>query len=542
MKRSLIVAAFLSVMGLQAQNPLQLKLNNWATGLADAVGVAHCGDSRLFVVQQAGIIRVVTDSMTVLPTPFLNITSTVYDVGNEQGLLGLAFDPDHANNGFFYVHYTGGTGNGISTIARYTVSADSNVADVGSAVILYTWPQPFPNHNGGDIHFGPDGHLYIALGDGGSAGDPQGNAQDPTDPLGNLLRIHPEADSTYSIPADNPWANAGGDTLPEIWASGLRNPFRFGFDQLTGDLWIGDVGQNDWEEVDYWPAGSTNMPNFGWRCYEGNATFNTSGCQGAANYVFPVAVHSNVANGGTWCSSIGGRVYRGTEYPRMYGRYFYTDYCAGHFWSLRPNGLGGWIDEDVLNTGTAGFSSVTEGYDGSLYTTNVSFGTVQKIVDKCPMPAPSVTSDGFELSSTTANSYQWYWNGAAVPGATGQTYVPANAGDYYVVGQFTGGCSLISDTLTFIATGLGEQAAEHLQVFPQPAKDQVVLQRSTEDQVAGMVRMVDEVGREVLNTRWSAGATQLALNVERVPNGTYVVLVENSAGMVLHRAPVMVMH
>ncbi|MCC7503559.1 MAG: PQQ-dependent sugar dehydrogenase [Flavobacteriales bacterium] len=542
MKRSLIVAALFPVLCIQAQNPVQLKLNNWATGLTEAVDLAHCGDSRLFVVQQPGIIRVVTDSMVVLPAPFLNITSIVNDVNNEQGLLGLAFDPDYANNGFFYVHYTGGTGNGISTVSRFTVSADSNVADVNSEVILYTWPQPFSNHNGGDLEFGPDGHLYIGLGDGGSAGDPQGNAQDPTDPLGNLLRIHPEVDSTYSIPSDNPWANAGGDTLPEIWASGLRNPFRFGFDRLTGDLWIGDVGQNAWEEVDHWPAGSTTMPNFGWRCYEGNATYNTSGCQGAANYVFPVTVHSNVANGGTWCSSIGGRVYRGTEFPRLVGRYIYTDYCAGEFWSLRPDGLGGWVDENLLSSGAQGYAAICEGFDGSLYACNQANGQIRKIVDKCPMPPPSVTSDGFELSSTTALSYQWYWNGAAVPGATGQTYVPADAGDYYVIGQFTGGCSLISDTLNFIATGLAQQAGGQVRVFPQPAKDQVVLQRSTDSQEAGIVRLVDELGREVVNTRWSAGSTQLVVNVEHLPNGTYALVIENATGIVLHRSPVMVLH
>jgi glucose/arabinose dehydrogenase len=249
MKQLFALAALLPVIALHAQNPVQLKLNTWATGLTKPVDIAHCGDSRLFVVRQAGVIRIVTDSNTVLPTPFLNIQNVVNDVNNEQGLLGLAFDPDYANNGFFYVHYTGGSGNGNSVVSRFTVSADSNIADAGSEVVLYTWPQPFSNHNGGDLDFGPDGNLYIALGDGGSGGDPLGNAQDLTDPLGDILRIHPEPDSTYSIPLDNPWVNAGGDTLPEIWASGLRNPFRFGFDRLTGDIWIGDVGQNAWEEM-----------------------------------------------------------------------------------------------------------------------------------------------------------------------------------------------------------------------------------------------------------------------------------------------------
>jgi len=542
MKRLFGLAALLPVLALHAQNPVQLKLNHWASTFTKPVDITHCGDSRLFVVRQAGVIRIITDSNTVLTTPFLDIQNVVNDTYNEQGLLGLAFDPDYGNNGHFYVHYTGGTGVGYSVISRFTVSADSNIADPGSEVVLYTWPQPFENHNGGDLAFGPDGHLYITLGDGGSGGDPQGNAQDPTDPLGNILRIHPEPDSTYSIPADNPWANAGGDTLPEIWASGLRNPFRFGFDRQTGDIWIGDVGQNAWEEIDFWPANDFSAANFGWRCYEGDVTYNNSGCQPQSYYTAPVTVHANVGIGGGWCSSIGGRVYRGTEFPRLVGRYIYTDYCAGEFWSLTPDGLGGWNDENLLSSGTQGYVCIGEGFDGSLYVCNQFNGQIKKIVDKCPMDPPVLTNDGYALSSTAANGYQWYLNGTLIGGATQQSFIPQVGGDYYVVGAFSGGCSLISDTVTFIATGINEVIASELVMFPQPADRQVVLQRSAALEGPLQVRVMDATGREVSLVRWAAGVDQLTLSTGQLATGSYGVLLEDEGGVLRHREVLVVVH
>lgn len=536
MRRTITLPILGAALALQAQNPVELQLNNWATGLTEPVDIAHCGDSRLFVVLQPGVIRIITDSMTVLPTPFLNIQSIVNDAGNEQGLLGLAFDPAYASNGYFYVHYTGGSGNGFSVVSRFTVSADSNIADVNSQVVLFTWPQPFANHNGGDLEFGPDGNLYIALGDGGSAGDPQGNAQDLTDPLGDILRIRPEPDSTYSIPADNPWVNAGGDTLPEIWASGLRNPFRFGFDALTGDVWIGDVGQNAWEEIDLWPGGTVGAPNFGWRCYEGNAPYNTSGCQPQSFYVPPVAVHENVFTGGDWCSSIGGRVYRGTQFPRLYGRYIYTDYCAAEFWSLTPDGIGGWNDELLLDGAGQGWVCIAEGHDGTLYTCNQLTGVVRKIVDKCPMDPPSITDDGSTLTSSPADGYQWYLNGASISGATAQTYTPTQSGDYHVVGTFPNGCELSSDTIAFTITGLAELDLQDVRVFPVPANDVLMIEHAGAPQGAALVRMLDLTGRLVLEERWPAGMSRTGVEVNQLSQGSYLIQVLDSRGARMGKA------
>ena len=211
--------------------------------------------------------------------PFLDIHTRV-NSGGEQGLLGLAFDPNYAESGFFYVYYIFGGGNGSSRISRFSVTANPDSAAEASEQVIYSWPQPYSNHNGGDIHFGPDGYLYIGLGDGGSGGDPEGYAQNMSDPLGDMIRIDvSDPDTTYTIPPTNPFAGLVGDTLPEIWASGLRNPFRWGFDALTGDLWIGDVGQNAFEEVDFWPAGAlyNSHPNFGWNCYEGFGAYCSTG-------------------------------------------------------------------------------------------------------------------------------------------------------------------------------------------------------------------------------------------------------------------------
>jgi len=288
---TLFIASFASAQSAA------LDLVPWAEGFTAPVDVAHNGDDRLFIVQQNGLIRIVTDSMTVAPTSFLDISDSVVFDG-EQGLLGLAFDPDYQSNGFFYVNYISATGGLHSRISRFSVSSDLNQAEPASEQIIYTVDQPFSNHNGGDLDFGPDGFLYIAFGDGGDAGDPLGNAQDLSDPLGDIIRID-VSDTTgiYTIPEDNPYLLTPG-VLPEIWASGLRNPYRFGFDRTTGDLWLGDVGQGAYEEIDLIDALNAGGENFGWRCYEGFEEYNTEDCGPIGDYQLPVGSTSMVVMDG----------------------------------------------------------------------------------------------------------------------------------------------------------------------------------------------------------------------------------------------------
>ncbi len=376
MKKITLAVLLLASLSLYAQPVIQLQ--DYATGFQRPTAIRHAGDDRLFVVQQNGIIRIIDGNGQTLPTPFLNIDPRVGSSGNEQGLLGLAFHPSFPDSNYFYVNYTDNSGD--SHISRFTVTANPNIADPDSEVELLFVDQPFSNHNGGDIHFGPDGYLYAGFGDGGSGGDPGNRAQNPMLFLGKILRIDVDNGSPYAIPSDNPFFGSLS-VLNEIWATGLRNPWRFSFDRLTGDIWIGDVGQNNWEEVDFQPASSTGGENYGWRCYEGNATYNTSGCGPIGNYVAPVAVYDHTNNGG--CSITGGYVYRGSAFPDLYGHYLYTDYCTGRIWSLTPDGQGGWDKRELLNSVNNDFSAFGEDVNGELYIAGNGSGKIYKIRELC---------------------------------------------------------------------------------------------------------------------------------------------------------------
>jgi len=294
------------------------------------------GDPRLFIVEQRGVIKILADGQ-VLATPFLDIDALVVNTsGNdERGLLGLAFDPGYAENGRFYVNYVDLSNQTI--IARYQVSGDPDLADAGSAEVLLTIAQPYNNHNGGTLAFSPiDGYLYIGMGDGGSGGDPQNRAQNPLTLLGKMLRIDVGGLSGYAVPPDNPFVGNPA-YLPEIWALGVRNPFRWSFDAATGDLWIADVGQNNWEEIDFQPAASTGGENYGWRLMEGTHCYDPpGGCDdGDPALVYPIHEYDHDAG----CSVTGGTVYRGAALPELAGHYFFADFCSARIWTLRYDGV-----------------------------------------------------------------------------------------------------------------------------------------------------------------------------------------------------------
>ncbi|GAB4578053.1 MAG: hypothetical protein Fur0022_07850 [Anaerolineales bacterium] len=397
-------------------NP-DISLENFAGGLSAPVDIANAGDTRLFVVEQAGIIRIVESDGTVLSTPFLNIMDRVED-GGEQGLLGLAFDPNYATNGYFYVNYTycttgscpnyGTTPNLYTRVSRFTVTGDPNLADPNSEVILLVIQQPYGNHNGGDINFGPDGYLYIGMGDGGDGGDPQNHAQNPASLLGKMLRIDidgggqpPDCDSDgeYTIPADNPFIGVGG-TCDEIWHFGLRNPWRFSFDSLTGDMYIADVGQNAWEEVNFQPAASLGGENWGWRCYEGNHPYNTSGCGPMNTYDFPFHEYAHGAS----YSITGGFVYRGGMYPVFYGHYIFTDYGSGQVWTAINNG--GWVITPQGDLGSS-FTSFGEGADGEIYLATLN-GNIYHVVENTVVQTqtPTATTTNTPTATTTPTATQ----------------------------------------------------------------------------------------------------------------------------------------
>lgn len=314
-----------------------------ASGVPGVVDIAHAGDGRLFIVQQSGVIRILSGG-SVLPTPFLNVSSLVSS-GFEQGLLGLAFHPNYSSNGYFYINYTSQALGGDTVVARYSVSGNPDVADAGSAFTILTVNQTFGNHNGGDLNFGPsDGYLYIGMGDGGSGCDPFDDAQDGTTLLGKMLRIDVDGGSPYAIPPSNPFVGTPG-VLDEIWATGLRNPWRFAFDrQAPHDMWIGDVGQIAREEIDYQPGTSSGGENYGWDCREGLVDSSASGCTTTATCP-PVGgavdpVHDYNRSGGR-CSVTGGFVYRGVMHPGFDGEYFFADWCSNDLYSLKSDGGGG---------------------------------------------------------------------------------------------------------------------------------------------------------------------------------------------------------
>jgi glucose/arabinose dehydrogenase len=341
--------------------------------LEQPVDIESAGDAsgRLFVIERAGRIRIIQEGELV-EEPFLDIQSKILSFGSEQGLLGVAFDPEYAQNGRFYVNYTDERGDTV--IARYQAASaeEPNLADPASEEILLQVAQPFLNHNGGSMVFGRDGYLYMGLGDGGSGGDPFNNGQSVNTLLGKILRVDVSEGDPYTVPADNPFASGGG--TPEIWQYGLRNPWRIAFDRQSGNLYIADVGQNEWEEINFVPAGTGAGLNFGWNVMEGNHLF---GGGPTHDLVLPIAEYSHREGG---CSVTGGEVYRGQAMPEWNGVYLYGDYCSGMIWGLLP-AAEGWRNELLFHEG---FRITSFGLDeaGEVYLATYSDGGIYQLAAK----------------------------------------------------------------------------------------------------------------------------------------------------------------
>ncbi|MEO2095165.1 MAG: PQQ-dependent sugar dehydrogenase [bacterium] len=428
------LASMAVVLGSTPVLAQSLKVTEIASGFSAPLYLtAPPGDtSRLFIVEQGGRIKIIKNG-TLLSTPFINLDPLTNGSG-ERGLLGLAFHPQYASNGKFYVSYTN-TGNS-SVVREYTVSANPDVASTGSFKDIFgPLSQPFSNHNGGCIQFGGDGMLYAAYGDGGSANDPSNRAQNTTNLLGKMLRFDVDIAAPY-IPASNPFVGVAG-TSDEIWAIGLRNPWRFSFDRSTADLWIGDVGQNAREEIDFETAGNGGN-NYGWRCMEGLSCTGLSGCTcNNAALTMPVDTYSH----GFGCSVTGGYRYRGAAMPNFVGRYFYGDYCSGRIWSFAFNGssISG-KTEHTTDLGIPGGENITsfgEDANGELYVVDASGGQIWRIDEECAgtttpycTASPNSIGAGAFLSaagtvSISANNFLIIASGAA-PNQPGLFYYGAN--------------------------------------------------------------------------------------------------------------------
>ena len=361
-----------------------IELQSFASGFSNPVEIVNSrtpSDNRLFIVEKSGIIKILNENGTVNATPFLNIDSKVSNSGGERGLLGLVFHPNYITNGYFYVNYIDNSGN--SVISRFN-RMDASTADDTSELIFLSINQPESNHNGGKLAFGSDGYLYIATGDGGGGGDPTDQAQNLNSLLGKMLRIDVDATNgsiNYTVPSNNPYLNDGdANTLSEIWAYGLRNPWKFSFDKNNGDLWIADVGQSAYEEINKVTGSGIPGGNYGWRCYEGNNhVYDTSGdCPSNFNEtIAPIAEYAHVGSSCTG-SITGGYVYRGTTFPNFVGKYFFAEYCKQQIGFLTDNGSGWSLTFQTPNT-SEGWTTFGEDINGELYIAGGS--TVYKITD-----------------------------------------------------------------------------------------------------------------------------------------------------------------
>jgi glucose/arabinose dehydrogenase len=414
----ILLGLLFSVAGAPLTAQPELRVLPFATGLNEPRDIAHAGDERLFVAERDGAIRILDARGNVLPQAFADLSPLVGSSGFEQGLLGLVFHPDYAVNGFVYVYYTDvGGDTRIDRITRDVLNP--NRLDPATRVSIFSLSQPFTNHNAGDLNFGPDGYLYIALGDGGDAGDPLGSGQDSTSLLGKILRIDVDGPLPYAIPADNPFA--GHPTVPgEIWAFGVRNPWRASFDRQTGDYWFADVGQDSREEINREPAGFAGGANYGWACREGSLSFNPTECAAGAVYTEPVFDYPhNFTTGGL--SVTGGYVYRGRGHGTLFGQYLFGDFLSGNFWATDA-------DDPLLPTQQLAFNlggavSFGENASGELFLARWSIDTIYRVAQAC---GSTSRPTGLNAQVIGPNSVDLYWD--PIPGAQGYRITGRRAG------------------------------------------------------------------------------------------------------------------
>jgi glucose/arabinose dehydrogenase len=510
-----------------AQPVIELELA-YSGDLSEILGITHAGDERIFAVRQNGRIMVIDEEGTLIADPFLNIRNKI-STGGERGLLGMAFHPNYAQNGYFFVNYTR-TGDGATVVSRFSVSAGNpNKADSLSEKIVIVVDQPFSNHNGGDIKFGPDGYLYIGMGDGGSGGDPLNSSQTATSYLGKILRIDVDNADPYSIPADNPWAGSQ-DTLQEIWAFGVRNPWRFTFDAATGDMWMGDVGQNEFEEINFVEAGAAGI-NYGWRCYEGDEPYNMSLCNQNEEYTFPVYVYSQ--NQGDR-SVTGGYVYRGEDYPLLQGTYIFGDFVSGQMFTIRPDG-DDWVGERILEFGGGQITSFGENVHSELFMAARGQGAIYRVTEFCStiLPAIDIVDNHIQLSLASGLSPDsvrivWFLDNVEIEDEDSGTLFPWVSGSYRADIFHPKGCSLSSNTLDVIASSTSEYSwPTEVQVFPNPVNEFFTVSSGLSGN--HVLSILDTKGKLVSRQTFE-GNGNIQMKINAAP-GLYVLRLENEAGI-----------
>ena len=500
------------------------------------------GTNRVFVVQQNGIIKVFPNASTITTSKtFLDITDRVAS-GGEMGLLGLAFHPDYSSNGYFYVNYTTNNPTRRTVIARFSVTSNPDSADKNSELEILTYRQPFSNHNGGWVGFRPsDGYLYIGVGDGGSGGDPNNYAQNIDSLLGKILRI--DIDNTdpglnYGIPLDNPFFDSTGSVRREIYAWGMRNPWRNSFDPVTDWFWCADVGQNAWEEIDLIESGK----NYGWRCYEGTHNYNTTGCN-YPEYIFPIWEYPHSPE----CSITGGYVYRGPTVPSLDGKYIYGDYCSAKIWSLEYDGINPPTNTFLLNAPSSIYSFGVD-QSNELYIICAN-GNIYRFVAEVPVElntfsvriqdgkiilewetASEINNQGFEIqrsrdnkvfstisfvegngSTTQNNSYHY-----VDEGIQGKVYYRLKQIDFN--GTYT-----YSDVVE--ADGVLVSSIYLEQNYPNPFNPESIIKYQLGNDGFVKLKVFNSIGEEVVelvNQFQKAGNHQIMFDGKELPSGMYV--------------------
>jgi glucose/arabinose dehydrogenase len=531
------------------------------SGLSSPVDIANAGDgtNRIFVVQRGGTVRIYNGTSFAFIGTFLTMSGN-FTTGGERGLLSIAFHPDYENNRYFFVYYTNGAG-GVNVDRFQTQLANPNAADFTTRTNIMTFTKPvvYGNHNGGDLNFGPDGNLYFALGDSGDSGDPSNLAQNGNSYWGKMMRINVDNFTTppyYTVPATNPYISDPA-VLDEIWSIGLRNPWRWSFDRQTADMWIADVGQGNREEVNYQPASNTGGKNYGWRCYEGTAAYNTAGCQPQNTYTSPIFdyPHNNATGG---FSITGGFVYRGAEYAFLNGYYICADYVSGNTWLIKENVTPGSFTSSIQTGLPGNISTFGEAENGDLYTANLS-GTLYKVNATAPIP---VTLSGFTAQNNNGSVLvKWQtsfeqntnrfeveyntdgrtWQNAGSVNASGL----ANGSSYSLLHNFTVSSNVLyrlkiidnNGSFTYSPTvALNSIPRKKAMVYPTLVQDRIL--RIALEAPFISLQVIDANGREVYRQNISGRTGTVQLNLPALAAGVYTVAVKNTQEVVVQKVVV----
>ncbi len=504
----------------------QIHINPFCVGVTQPTDIKHAGDGRLFVCERQGKIRIADANGVLLTQPFLDISNLVSTVHPEQGLLGLAFSPNYASDGAFFIYYTDKVDTGNTVVARYQVSAtNADSADENSATIILTQVQPERYHNGGCLQFDKNNYLYIGLGDGGLVNDPNNTSQNKLTKLGKILRIDVLSQpGTYQIPPDNPYFGMAS-ALNEIWHFGLRNPWRFSFDTLKNDLWIGDVGQGNWEEINKTPLTQSGL-NLGWSCRQGAHNHITSHCLAGTVFFDPQFEYDH--SGGN-CSVTQGYVYRGALVNSLYGFDVYGDYCSGNIYKLTTDSP--YTSTQILTT-TINPSTFGVDMYGELYVADYS-GAIYQFADSVCQPAAFITNltDTFYCGDSVllftpnnpALTYQWFYNATPITNATSNTYYASQSGNYTVYTEKNIACFNTSSAYSLgncILSVNNMPMHERLSVYPNPANNEFTLSGITFEKGDEII-VTTAIGKKIKTWLVAEKTSNIKLQTSNLANGIY---------------------